>query len=992
MGVHSFWDIVGPTAKPVRLESLHDRRMAVDASIWIYQFLKAVRDKEGNAIKSAHITGFFRRVCKLLYFGIKPVFVFDGGVPVLKRKTIQKRKERREGKRDNATNTAKKILAKQLQTLKDNGAANEQLQSNASNGTANGNTSKVFTPFDEWDLPDIPGFRYSRSDERVNAADDFEKLINSIDTDVIDDIDLDSINPASKEFEELPKTTQFMILSTLRLRSRLRMGYSKEQLENIFPNSMDFSKFQIDMLKRRNFFTQKLINVTGMNDGGASKLEDEDSNGGSRLSSTKDKEYKLVKTENGWSLGFGDVDGSEANKAILLDDPEHSVAIKMEKDMGNNLGSSFGAEDEDGEEEFDWEDVDLKPAPQRKVEDYSLKAARKLTTGAGSEIKRAAVQSFLDTRPSDISPRKRKAQEQIMKPIHIEEDTTPDLQNENVAEVLSTDDSEGEYEQQMKEIELMENFKKKRNLKEQLNDSATNESIMRVDNNYKVNEQPIIRGDRTNQPVLTESEQNLRFIVNKIPTLDGGGSLLFGPNVEKPVIDDIDGVQKVLPAEEGEKRDREVPEIPSWFTNDSFIEKSNPYTANQFVNDIDLKPNADEISKSPRKEEYQLLSGLAATDAINELSSTRAPNDVVEVGAFQSFETPSQKAETAQKSSSDEEDYDDEQVRKPEVFDYNFSEEEEEELAENLRREEEDFREFRVTALNNKDVSQNAFIEDEIYAQQVKDKRDADEVTMDMIKDVQELLARFGIPYITAPMEAEAQCAELVNLKLVDGIITDDSDVFLFGGKKVYKNMFQEKNYVEYYDSEDIYQGLGLTRETMIELAQLLGSDYTTGIKGMGPVSSMEILAEFGDLKNFKRWYNEGQFDKKKQEGEDKFRRDLRKKLVKNDIILDDDFPSVFVADSYLNPEVDHDKTPFTWANPDLDMLRQFLYSYLGWPQEKSDEVLIPLIRDINARKKAPKQSTLTDFFPREYLDHKKLNLGKRITTATGKLKQRRLK
>lgn len=237
-----------------------------------------------------------------------------------------------------------------------------------------------------------------------------------------------------------------------------------------------------------------------------------------------------------------------------------------------------------------------------------------------------------------------------MKPIHIEEDTTPDLQNENVAEVLSTDDSEGEYEQQMKEIELMENFKKKRNLKEQLNDSATNESIMRVDNNYKVNEQPIIRGDRTNQPVLTESEQNLRFIVNKIPTLDGGGSLLFGPNVEKPVIDDIDGVQKVLPAEEGEKKDREVPEIPSWFTNDSFIEKSNPYIANQFVNDIDLKPNADEISKSPRKEEYQLLSGLAATDAINELSSTRAPNDVVEVGAFQSFKTPSQKAETTQKA------------------------------------------------------------------------------------------------------------------------------------------------------------------------------------------------------------------------------------------------------------------------------------------------------------------------------------------------------
>lgn len=120
------------------------------------------------------------------------------------------------------------------------------------------------------------------------------------------------------------------------------------------------------------------------------------------------------------------------------------------------------------------------------------------------------------------------------------------------------------------------------------------------------------------------------------------------------------------------------------------------------------------------------------------------------------------------------------------------------------------------------------------------------------------MLRLFGIPYITAPMEAEAQCAELVSLGLVDGIITDDSDVFLFGGQRVFKNMFNQSKTVEYFLLKELARDLGLDRDKLVRLAYLLGSDYVEGLPGVGPVVAMELLNEFpGDdgLHKFKEWW-----------------------------------------------------------------------------------------------------------------------------------------
>ena len=72
----------------IRLETMEGKSMAIDSSIWIYQFQATMRDKDGRVLVNAHVVGFLRRICKLLFHGIKPVFVFDGGAPALKRSTI----------------------------------------------------------------------------------------------------------------------------------------------------------------------------------------------------------------------------------------------------------------------------------------------------------------------------------------------------------------------------------------------------------------------------------------------------------------------------------------------------------------------------------------------------------------------------------------------------------------------------------------------------------------------------------------------------------------------------------------------------------------------------------------------------------------------------------------------------------------------------------------------------------------------------------------
>merc|ERR1719361_1903586 len=81
-------------------KSFFGRKIAIDASMTLYQFLIAIRqDGPGGQLTdefgepTAHLNGLFYRNIRLLENGIKPVYVFDGKPPQMKGHELKKRTE-----------------------------------------------------------------------------------------------------------------------------------------------------------------------------------------------------------------------------------------------------------------------------------------------------------------------------------------------------------------------------------------------------------------------------------------------------------------------------------------------------------------------------------------------------------------------------------------------------------------------------------------------------------------------------------------------------------------------------------------------------------------------------------------------------------------------------------------------------------------------------------------------------------------------------------
>ncbi|EKF31745.1 DNA repair protein RAD2, putative [Trypanosoma cruzi marinkellei] len=113
MGVHGLWRLLDTFGEVTQPSEWRGKRVAIDASIWMSQF--RAKCKSGENMEQCVLEGFFLRILKLLFYGIEPVFVFDGSATDLKSTERRRRAERRAAlERSALTRRAQQIVKAQL--------------------------------------------------------------------------------------------------------------------------------------------------------------------------------------------------------------------------------------------------------------------------------------------------------------------------------------------------------------------------------------------------------------------------------------------------------------------------------------------------------------------------------------------------------------------------------------------------------------------------------------------------------------------------------------------------------------------------------------------------------------------------------------------------------------------------------------------------------------------------------------------------------------
>ncbi|TRY64160.1 hypothetical protein TCAL_03597 [Tigriopus californicus] len=107
------------------------------------------------------------------------------------------------------------------------------------------------------------------------------------------------------------------------------------------------------------------------------------------------------------------------------------------------------------------------------------------------------------------------------------------------------------------------------------------------------------------------------------------------------------------------------------------------------------------------------------------------------------------------------------------------------------------------------------------------------------------LLSALGVQCLAAQGEGEALCAQLNQVGLVDGVISDDSDAFCYGAKIVLRNFsISAKSFsVERFTAKKLVNDLRLSRDRLLFMAILLGCDFCpAGVSGVGKESVLKMF------------------------------------------------------------------------------------------------------------------------------------------------------
>lgn len=217
-------------------------------------------------------------------------------------------------------------------------------------------------------------------------------------------------------------------------------------------------------------------------------------------------------------------------------------------------------------------------------------------------------------------------------------------------------------------------------------------------------------------------------------------------------------------------------------------------------------------------------------------------------------------------------------------------------------------------------------------------------LTTEMMEESKKVLDAMGIPWVQAKSEGEAQCAFMCKNGDVDYSGSQDYDALMFSSPRLVRNLSitgkrklpRQEAYIdvkpEVIELDKILSELGITREQLIILGILIGTDYNPhGIKGIGPKTALKIIKENKNLDNILKQL-EWTFDI------DPYR----------------------IYDFFLNPPVSK-KYEMEWREPDRDKIIELMSEEHDFSRERIETAASRLIQI----KKQGTQSKLENWFKR---------------------------
>jgi len=239
----------------------------------------------------------------------------------------------------------------------------------------------------------------------------------------------------------------------------------------------------------------------------------------------------------------------------------------------------------------------------------------------------------------------------------------------------------------------------------------------------------------------------------------------------------------------------------------------------------------------------------------------------------------------------------------------------------------------------------------------LKAAKGSSRLTAPMIDESKGLLTALGIPVIQAPSEGEALAAQMAREGMVWASASQDNDSLLYncplmirnlslsgrrrGGRSTTYKMISP----ELIDLDKNLRLLEITREQLIDIAILVGTDYNDTVTGIGQKTALKLIKKHGTLEDI-----ESVFKKSKNPKD-------REKLEEIQNIPYDEIREIF-----LNPPHTDIKSP-EWSNPNSEELQKILCKEHDFSESRVEKSLERLTSALEELRGSSHQSTLTDFF-----------------------------